>query len=278
MGGIKLRHTAAAVVLALLGAAAAFGVTVSSESAAAAGNAGVVAPDGEKVIAGTVDTRMVIKRFTAVGRRIVGRGVAISTLRNADGVVTSTTQKSFGITLRTSRGRLLQQTGETCQILFLELEELDLTLLGLRAFLRGAVPGEPIRLKLSAVRENGVLGRLFCDLAQTTLATAAKARAGASALNKRLSGAKVMRAKATLYAPNQVSSGVSSSAMADVPPGLCEVLHLVLGPLHLDILGLVADLNKIVLDLWAIPGTTLGDLFCSITGGPPTTTAATTGP
>jgi len=278
MGGIKFRHTAAAVVLALLGAAAAFGATVSSESAAAAGNAGAVAPAGGKAIAGSVDTRMVIKRFSAVGRRIVGRGVAISTLRNANGVVTSTTQKSFGITLRTSRGRLLQQTQETCQILFLELEELDLTLLGLRVFLRGAVPGEPVRLKLSAIRENGVLGRLFCDLAQSTLTTVAKAKAGASALNKRMSGARIMRAKATLYAPNTQGSSGMDSGMAEPPPGLCEVLHLILGPLHLDLLGLVADLNKIALDLWAVPGTTLGDLFCSLVGGPPTTTAATTGP
>jgi hypothetical protein len=49
----------------------------------------------------------------------------------------------------------------------------------------------------------------------------------------------------------------------------CEVLDLILGPLHLDLLGLVVDLNKIQLTLTAIPGTTIGNLFCELAGGPP---------
>jgi hypothetical protein len=209
------------------------------------------------------------------GRKVVGRGVAISTLRDANGVVTSTTQKSFGITLRTGRARLLQQSQESCQILFLELDELDLTLLGLRVFLRSATPGEPVRLKLSAIRENGVLGRLFCDLAQATMTTRVMAVRASRALNSRLAGTRIMQARATVFAPSQGGSGMSVAGIQQVPPGLCEVLHLILGPLHLDLLGLVVDLNKIALDLWAIPGTTLGDLFCGLVGGPPTTTATT---
>jgi hypothetical protein len=275
MRDLKLRHTLAAVVLALLGAAAAFGATVNSDSAAAANGASAI-PAG--AIAGSVDTRMVIRRFTAVGRRVVGRGVAISTLRDPNGVVTSTTQKSFGITLRTGRTRVLQQTQETCQILFLELDELDLTLLGLRVFLRSATEGEPIRLKLSAIRENGVLGRLFCDLAQSTLASKTKAMKAARVLNSRLANTRIMRAQATIYAPGAGASGMMDSASAPQQDGACEVLHLILGPLHLDLLGLVVDLNKIALDLTAIPGTLLGDLFCGLVGGPPTTTATTTGP
>jgi hypothetical protein len=48
----------------------------------------------------------------------------------------------------------------------------------------------------------------------------------------------------------------------------CPVLHLILGPLHLDLLGLIVDLNKIALDIEAIPGTTIGNLFCSLAGPP----------
>lgn len=48
----------------------------------------------------------------------------------------------------------------------------------------------------------------------------------------------------------------------------CEVLHLVLGPLHLDLLGLVVDLNKVILDLKAIPGTLLGNIFCQLVTPP----------
>jgi hypothetical protein len=43
----------------------------------------------------------------------------------------------------------------------------------------------------------------------------------------------------------------------------CQVLHLILGPLHLDLLGLIVDLNEVALDIFAIPSTTRGDLFCS---------------
>jgi hypothetical protein len=43
------------------------------------------------------------------------------------------------------------------------------------------------------------------------------------------------------------------------------VLNLVLGPLHLDLLGLVVDLNQVNLTITATPGGgALGDLFCSL--------------
>jgi hypothetical protein len=56
----------------------------------------------------------------------------------------------------------------------------------------------------------------------------------------------------------------------------CHVVHLILGPVHLDLLGLLADLNKIVVDVNAIPGTVLGDIFCLLRSDPPTTTTTTT--
>ena len=47
----------------------------------------------------------------------------------------------------------------------------------------------------------------------------------------------------------------------------CGILHLELGPLDLDLLGLVVHLDRIVLDLSAAPGAgnLLGNLLCSIT-------------
>ncbi|MEV6491447.1 hypothetical protein AB0M20_22965, partial [Actinoplanes sp. NPDC051633] len=47
----------------------------------------------------------------------------------------------------------------------------------------------------------------------------------------------------------------------------CDVLNLVLGPLHLDLLGLVVDLNRVVLDIVAQTGAgnLLGNLLCAIT-------------
>ena len=48
----------------------------------------------------------------------------------------------------------------------------------------------------------------------------------------------------------------------------CDILNLVLGPLHLDLLGLVIDLNQVVLNITAQPGAgnLLGNLLCAITG------------
>lgn len=50
--------------------------------------------------------------------------------------------------------------------------------------------------------------------------------------------------------------------------GTCDVLNLVLGPLHLDLLGLVIDLNQVVLNITAEqgPGNLLGNLLCAVAG------------
>ena len=48
----------------------------------------------------------------------------------------------------------------------------------------------------------------------------------------------------------------------------CEVLNLVLGPLDLDLLGLVVHLDKVVLNITAVPGAgaLLGNLLCAVVG------------
>jgi len=48
----------------------------------------------------------------------------------------------------------------------------------------------------------------------------------------------------------------------------CEILHLELGPLELNLLGLVVDLNQVVLNITAVQGAgnLLGNLLCAITG------------
>ncbi|MDQ1636432.1 MAG: hypothetical protein QOJ32_3241 [Frankiaceae bacterium] len=59
------------------------------------------------------------------------------------------------------------------------------------------------------------------------------------------------------------------AAAAVTPQAVCQVLNLTLGPLHLNLLGLVVDLNQVVLNLTANPaGGLLGQLLCSLAGGP----------
>jgi hypothetical protein len=51
-------------------------------------------------------------------------------------------------------------------------------------------------------------------------------------------------------------------------PERCPILHLELGPLDLDLLGLVVHLDRVVLDITAVPGpgNLLGNLLCAIAG------------
>jgi hypothetical protein len=46
----------------------------------------------------------------------------------------------------------------------------------------------------------------------------------------------------------------------------CNILHLVLGPLNLNLLGLNVSLNQVVLDVTAVPGAgnLLGNLLCAV--------------
>lgn len=48
--------------------------------------------------------------------------------------------------------------------------------------------------------------------------------------------------------------------------GSCQILHLVLGPLDLNLLGLKVQLNQVVLDITAQsgPGNLLGNLLCAV--------------
>lgn len=48
----------------------------------------------------------------------------------------------------------------------------------------------------------------------------------------------------------------------------CDILHLVLGPLDLDLLGLVIHLDRVVLDIVAVTGAgnLLGNLLCAVVG------------
>ena len=64
------------------------------------------------------------------------------------------------------------------------------------------------------------------------------------------------------------------SMIVTIPGASCDILHLELGPLDLDLLGLQVHLDKIVLDIDADPsGGLLGSLLCAVAnlldiGGP----------
>ena len=70
-----------------------------------------------------------------------------------------------------------------------------------------------------------------------------------------------------IYRTVTVPVDLNNLKRGDAPLG-CDILHLELGPLDLDLLGLVVHLNKIVLDIDAEPGAgnLLGNLLCAIVG------------
>jgi len=55
---------------------------------------------------------------------------------------------------------------------------------------------------------------------------------------------------------------------ASYAAGTCDILHLTLGPLDLNVLGLMVHLDRVVLDITAQqgPGNLLGNLLCAVTG------------
>jgi hypothetical protein len=71
---------------------------------------------------------------------------------------------------------------------------------------------------------------------------------------------------------NKAKKGTLSAVAASVavPVNLaaptCPILHLDLGPLNLDVLGLKIDLSEVVLDITAVggPGNLLGNLLCAV--------------
>lgn len=223
---------------------------------ATAANAASASRDKGKV---TVDVQ--IKRFAVMNRKIVARGVLTSRVQGAGQSKSARKRVTLGVVAQ--RGR--------CHVLTLTLDDLQLDLLGLRVDL------SEVNLRIFAVRRgdgSGVLGRLFCALSRSTIrlrssSNAADAKKVVRSLNSRLKKRpmRALRASATL------SDSGNAQAAQSTPS--CRVLNLILGPLDLNLLGLVVELygpNRrapVTLSITSFPGQgVLGDLFCNLSGGP----------
>jgi hypothetical protein len=82
---------------------------------------------------------------------------------------------------------------------------------------------------------------------------------------------RVVNAKTHQVATRNVSmalrpSRTNGTVHAPAATGTCTILDLTLGPLHLDLLGLVIDLNQVHLVITAQqgPGNLLGNLLCAL--------------
>lgn len=198
-----------------------------------------------------------VLRFHTAGRTVHGLGLVSATLTGQNGQRTTVhTRVAF---TAAAKGN--------CRILDLVLNKLHLSLLGLNVDLAKVV------LTITGIRSGhpggGVLGSLFCALANTRLTHARRASA-ARALTAGLNRQRNRLMHFVVYLNPRATTAQAGAT--------CPVLDLVLGPLHLDLLGLVVDLNQVHLTVTATQGGgVLGDLFCSLsTTTLPTTTATTT--
>jgi hypothetical protein len=121
-----------------------------------------------------------------------------------------------------------------------------------------ARPTQQVTAPITAAQSNGALNGVV------TITNFATNAAGTLVANGTFTGTVTDAAGTVTNLTNSPISTVISNAATT---GGCQVLDLVLGPLHLNLLGLVVDLNQVHLNITAQPGpgNLLGNLLCSVT-------------
>ena len=203
----------------------------------------------------SMTARITSFRATAHGA-VVANGILSGTLRSGTSVSRDSAPVRFAVVAASRGGR--------CNVITLRLAPLDLELLGVQ------VTTSYISLDVYALKGR-VLGDLFCALSHAKVTFPRAARV-AHALNTRLDG-RPMRVFST--------SEVMPAAVPHATAPSCQVLNLVLGPLHLDLLGLVVDLygkthnDPVIVTINAEPTKgLLGQLLCGLAGGGGVTSVA----
>lgn len=191
---------------------------------------------------GRLKMKVQVDSFYMRGRQTLAHGTVTTNLNDLQGQHT---------TLR-SPVTLAVRGGGSCDILDLQLDELTLNLLGLNVHL------DKVVLSVTGKAHGGVLGSLFCKLAHSQVKGR---RAAVRTLNENL--------RHHPLTPLSFSVPLSKRVVAAQSPSpTCQVLNLILGPLNLNLLGLVVTLNQVHLTITAVPGAgnLLGNLLCSLVG------------
>jgi hypothetical protein len=235
--------------------------TACSVAAAAAGPtvASAQTPAASLDDAGHLTLDFTVDRFIVRDGRLHARGTAAARLAGPGSAAKTVRERV------TAPVQIAQAGRRTCELITLRLAMLRLDLLGLR------VETSEINLRISGIRRGagaGVLGRLLCSLnaSRVRLGRAADAQAAARALNSSLPkrGLRGFTATARLQ-PQATTSQLTA----------CPVLDLLLGPLELNVLGLLVELYgpsrtaPVRVTITAFRGGgVLGDLFCGLAGAP----------
>jgi hypothetical protein len=233
-------------VLAVVGATA--------QSAPASSSA---TPRAETASAGNMSVKFNVKRFARSRNRLIAQGEAVATFVPSDGSAPTTVRRNFTARVVVGRTvRTLDATGSAriCPVLFLQLDKLFLNLLGLHVDL------DKVVLRITADSRGGVLGSLFCSLARTQVKLISPKQLTSVARQSGLATSGVG------FAVPVPKPEIETSAVPErIKLASCKVLDLILGPLDLNLLGLMAHLDQVHLQITADPlGGVLGRLFCAL--------------
>jgi hypothetical protein len=214
--------------------------------------------------AGQISINYRIKRFARRGHGLVAYGQAIARyIPGSAGGEASITRTAFraGVKIHSAGTRSVQSAQTLCPILTLDLQQLDLNLLGLR------VHADRVFLTLTGDSDGGLLGSLLCGLANSGKLTtqAAKLNWAVKKSGLALSGTGYTVA---VQQPTAGTSGGGATPGTVTPLVLCPILELTLGPLDANLLGLIVHLDQVHLTIVADSDAgILGSLFCSVFNG-----------
>jgi hypothetical protein len=244
-----MRRTALAV-LVIAAAAACFAASTTSAASGTPRHVFAGTPYQHLISPnGAVNVQFKVQKFVRQGKNgLAAVGQAVTTYQPSSGG-SQTTTRSFKATVLL--GKSGQQSNAVCPVLFLSIQKLSLVLLGLHVDL------DKVVLTITANSKGGVLGSLFCQIAKSKV----KLLHSTGALNKVASSSGLATTGLNFNVP--VSGNKTDDA---AQAATCQVLDLVLGPVNLNLLGLMVNLNQVHLSITADPnGGVLGSLFCSLT-------------
>jgi len=241
------RLVAVAVAVLVMTVAAAGSIASASDSPSA----------GSESDAVKMQMAVSAERFRLEGDHVYARGpIALRTRGNETAY---RTDQRIDLKLR-------KQGAGSCKVLDLHLAKLFVALLGLE------VTTSEVNLEITG-DDKKALGRLFCQLSKgLKLNRRELARKAVHSLNQRLAEQpmRLIRINATLH-PQAYEA---PRAPGDGGPR-CQILDVDIGPLQLDLLGLVVDLygptkkSAVHVDADADPnGGAVGEALCQVSSGP----------
>lgn len=243
------------VCLAFIAATAmlAFGAAAASSGTASSPPATSASPN-------KVGVKYTVNKFVRRGNHLYASGTAIARFIPAAGAVT-TSRHAFRASVAI-RARRLAAAQDICPVLELTIQQVDLNLLGALVHL------DKVHLLITADSEGGLLGQLLCRLSkQGKLSSQASQLTWAA---KKSGLATTGTGVTVAVQPASSNSAPTTNALHFTSAQtICPILDLTLGPVDLNLLGLLVHLDTVHLTINAdSEGGVLGSLLCSLAGTP----------